>query len=189
MGTKEKKNRNRDNSDDGQGARGDNDDENLSVRSYDANDPQNEEADLENPKSEGDEEAEATGSDAGSESSDDVEHERRVQMLHQQIIANDESNFQKMRSQFFTEGEVDGSDGTCCLKYPSAKGVKYILIFDAVFFITILRPTLACMVMSNYNNIGSYAKCRKTTFWLYAFLLFGGILGWIIYDVLYDGGD
>ena len=94
-----------------------------------------------------------------------------------------------MRSQFFEEGDVDGTDGQCCLKYNNAKGVRYILIWDLFFIITIIRPILACLVMSNYRHFAAYTRCRKCTFWLYSIILFGSLFAYVAYDVILQAGE
>lgn len=90
-----------------------------------------------------------------------------------------------MRTEFFEKGEVDGSDGSCCLKYPNPQGVRYIILFDLIFFITIIRPFMACLVMGNYKRMESYARCRKITFWFYVAIMFTVIFAYVFIDVYY----
>ena len=53
----------------------------MTVQSFDANDPKNTKYDFEDPEADEKEENEED-EEEGSSSSDDVEHERRVQELH-----------------------------------------------------------------------------------------------------------
>lgn len=80
----------------------------------------------------------------------------------------------------------DGSQGKCCCCLSNKRGVRMILVVDLLFIVSPLRSLMAFLVLYvNYNKYYScYANVRILTFLIQALVAFGGLLAWIVLDVL-----
>jgi hypothetical protein len=93
-----------------------------------------------------------------------------------------------LNRQLQQETDFDASQGRCCCTWGNRRGTRLVLWVDQICFFYIPRFVLAVLAFRDERKFAMYAKVRRVTFFINVLACLGGVLTYIILDVLQNGG-
>ena len=74
---------------------------------------------------------------------DDMQAERRIQVLKELILAREEKQLEKLKQKYQDREEIDASRGSCCCCCKNPDGADCIMKMDMVLFFWLPRAIMA----------------------------------------------